>query len=54
MSLLKNVLRLTAPNPGVMMTGPGTNSYLVGDPNTGYIAIDPGPAQRWSQRATHR
>jgi glyoxylase-like metal-dependent hydrolase (beta-lactamase superfamily II)/8-oxo-dGTP pyrophosphatase MutT (NUDIX family) len=41
--LLKNVLRLTAPNPGVM-TGPGTNSYLVGDPHTGYIAIDPGPA----------
>ncbi|KAB2897346.1 MAG: MBL fold metallo-hydrolase, partial [Burkholderiaceae bacterium] len=34
---------LTAPNPGVM-TGPGTNSYLVGDPATGYIAIDPGPA----------
>ena len=42
-ALLKNVMRLTAPNPGVM-TGPGTNSYLVGDPNTGYIAIDPGPA----------
>ncbi len=41
--LLQNVQRLTAPNPGVM-TGPGTNSYLVGDPNTGYIAIDPGPA----------
>jgi recombination protein RecT len=41
--LLKNLLRLTAPNPGVM-TGPGTNSYLVGDPRTGYIAIDPGPA----------
>ncbi|QNP50573.1 MBL fold metallo-hydrolase [Diaphorobacter aerolatus] len=41
--LLKNVQRLTAPNPGVM-TGPGTNSYLVGDPSTGYIAIDPGPA----------
>ncbi len=41
--LLKNVQRLTAPNPGVM-TGPGTNSYLVGDPATGYIAIDPGPA----------
>jgi len=41
--LLKNVQRLTAPNPGVM-TGPGTNSYLVGDPNTGFIAIDPGPA----------
>ncbi len=41
--LLRNVMRLTAPNPG-FMTGPGTNSYLVGDANTGYIAIDPGPA----------
>jgi recombination protein RecT len=41
--LLKNLMRLTAPNPGVM-TGPGTNSYLVGDPATGYIVIDPGPA----------
>jgi recombination protein RecT len=41
--LLKNLLRLTAPNPGAM-TGPGTNSYLVGDPGTGYIVIDPGPA----------
>jgi recombination protein RecT len=41
-ALLRNVVRLTAPNPGVM-TGPGTNSYLVGDPGTGYVAIDPGP-----------
>ena len=41
--LLKNVARLTAPNPGAM-TGPGTNSYLIGDPHTGYIVIDPGPA----------
>jgi glyoxylase-like metal-dependent hydrolase (beta-lactamase superfamily II)/8-oxo-dGTP pyrophosphatase MutT (NUDIX family) len=40
--LLKNVQRLTAPNPGVM-TGPGTNSYLVGDATTGYVVIDPGP-----------
>ena len=40
--LMKNVTRLTAPNPGVM-TGPGTNSYLIGDPDTGYVAIDPGP-----------
>jgi recombination protein RecT len=42
--LLKNVMRLTAPNPG-FMTGPGTNSYLIGDPATGHIAIDPGPAE---------
>jgi recombination protein RecT len=41
--LLKNVQRLTAPNPGVM-TGPGTNSYVVGDPDTGHLVIDPGPA----------
>lgn len=41
--LLRNVQRLTAPNPG-FMTGPGTNSYLVGDPVSGHIAIDPGPA----------
>ena len=44
-ALLKNVMRLTAPNPGVM-TGPGTNSYLIGDASTGYIAIDPGPADQ--------
>ncbi len=42
-ALLKNLLRLTAPNPG-MMTGPGTNSYLVGDADTGFMVIDPGPA----------
>ena len=42
-ALLKNVQRLTAPNAG-FMTGPGTNSYLVGDPDTGYVAVDPGPA----------
>lgn len=42
--LLRNVQRLTAPNPGAM-TGPGTNSYLVGDPATGYAVVDPGPAE---------
>jgi recombination protein RecT len=40
--LLKHVARLTAPNPS-MMTGPGTNSYLVGTSETGYVVIDPGP-----------
>lgn len=36
------VRRLTAPNPSVM-TGPGTNSYIIGTADTGYIVIDPGP-----------
>ena len=40
--LLKNVMRLTAPNPG-MMTGPGTNSYIIGTEAAGYIVVDPGP-----------
>ncbi len=35
------VQRLTAPNPGVM-TGPGTNAYLVG--TQALALIDPGPA----------
>lgn len=34
------VVRITAPNPG-MMTGPGTNSYIVG--TTELAVIDPGP-----------
>lgn len=39
-ALSRSVHRITAPNPGVM-TGPGTNSYLVG---TRELAlIDPGP-----------
>ncbi len=37
------VVRLTAPNPGVM-TGPGTNTYLLGDAASGIAVIDPGPA----------
>ena len=38
--LAPGLLRLTAPNPG-MMTGPGTNTYLVGE---GPLAVvDPGP-----------
>ena len=43
--LLKHVQRLTAPNPSIM-TGPGTNSYLVGDAHSGFIVIDPGPADQ--------
>ena len=37
----RGVRRLTAPNPG-LMTGPGTNTYLVGDLEP--IVVDPGPA----------
>ena len=40
--LLRHVHRLTAPNPG-RMTGPGTNTYLVGAPGD-WLVIDPGPA----------
>lgn len=43
-ALLPHVQRLTAPNPGVM-TGPGTNSYLVGEAATGWIVVDPGPEE---------
>ncbi len=34
------VRRLTAPNPG-LMTGPGTNTYLVGQADP--VVVDPGP-----------
>jgi glyoxylase-like metal-dependent hydrolase (beta-lactamase superfamily II)/8-oxo-dGTP pyrophosphatase MutT (NUDIX family) len=40
--LSANVWRITAPNPGPM-TGPGTNSYLVGA-GRDWTVIDPGPA----------
>ncbi len=39
--LLRNLWRLTAPNPG-RMTGPGTNCYIIGGPGD-YLVIDPGP-----------
>ena len=41
--LSTHVLRVTAPNPGVM-TGPGTNTYLVGGgPANQWAIVDPGP-----------
>jgi glyoxylase-like metal-dependent hydrolase (beta-lactamase superfamily II)/8-oxo-dGTP pyrophosphatase MutT (NUDIX family) len=52
-ALLKNVQRLTAPNPGAM-TGPGTNSYIVGDAASGYIVIDPGPNEARHLERLHR
>ncbi len=39
--VLPGVVRLTAANPS-LMTGPGTNTYLVGHERL--VAIDPGPA----------
>jgi recombination protein RecT len=40
--LLRGLWRLTAPNPG-RMTGPGTNTYILGDAASGFVVIDPGP-----------
>ena len=40
--LSPRIVRVTAPNPGAM-TGPGTNTYLVGDGDN-WTVIDPGPA----------
>ncbi len=39
--LTMRVRRILAPNPGVY-TGPGTNTYVVGD-ESGVVVIDPGP-----------
>lgn len=42
-ALARHLQRLTAPNPS-LMTGPGTNAYIVGEAATGYAVIDAGPA----------
>ncbi len=47
--LSPRVWRVTAPNPGVM-TGPGTNSYLVGA-GADWTVIDPGPVDASHQQA---
>ena len=43
---MDGIRRLLAPNPG-LMTGPGTNTYLVGDD----VVIDPGPDDAGHVRA---
>ena len=40
--LSQRVRRILAPNPGPM-TGPGTNTYVVGE--TDLVVVDPGPAE---------
>ena len=39
-TLKPGIVRITAPNPGVM-TGPGTNSYVIGEREL--VVVDPGP-----------
>jgi len=41
-ALSARVRRIVAPNPGPM-TGPGTNTYIVGE--TDLVVVDPGPAE---------
>ncbi len=40
-TIAPGIVRITAPNPGVM-TGPGTNSYIIGEREL--VVVDPGPA----------
>lgn len=42
-TLSPRIRRVIAPNPS-LMTGPGTGSYIVGDPGGDLAVIDPGPA----------
>lgn len=47
--LAPGLIRLTAPNPG-LMTGPGTNTYVVGA-GDGLAVVDPGPDDEGHRRA---
>ncbi len=51
-ALSPHLLRLTAPNPGPM-TGPGTNTYVLGKLGQGgpFTVVDPGPADTTHLRA---
>jgi len=42
-ALTRSVQRLTCPNPS-MMSGPGTNTYLIGSAAQGFVVLDAGPA----------
>jgi len=42
------IRRITVPNPG-LMTGPGTNTYLIGHRDV--VVVDPGPAHPGHRRA---
>jgi glyoxylase-like metal-dependent hydrolase (beta-lactamase superfamily II) len=50
--LTPNARRITAANPGYM-TGPGTNSYIVGDVGGDVAVIDPGPLRPGSPGDDH-
>ena len=42
-ALTRSVQRITCPNPS-MMSGPGTNTYLIGSAAQGFVVLDAGPA----------
>ena len=44
-ALSRSVQRITCPNPG-MMSGPGTNTYLIGSVEQGFVVLDAGPAEK--------
>jgi recombination protein RecT len=43
--LTHSVQRITCPNPS-MMSGPGTNTYLIGNAEQGFMVLDAGPADK--------